>query len=158
MKPHDTQDIAKSHYVKAYNLYHNVPCRGYGIIERRNRLKPEFKQYNGKEIAEYRKITSVTEIHHIYQLAYLCDTTIEVLKGPDAEELLKYNTIMIECTFIDSQVKGTHHIYYQELKPYILEHSEITWILFHFSARYTVEELESFFKKEDIPNVIPWLN
>ena len=50
-----------------------------------------------------------------------------------------------------------NHIYWTHLKPYVLQHPEITFILFHFSLKYKDEEikehLENEFKIHHIKNV-----
>ena len=54
------------------------------------------------------------------------------------------------------------HIHWKHLRPYVISHPEITFMLFHFSLKYKDEEIkelmESEFKKDNIKNVELWLS
>ncbi len=47
---------------------------------------------------------------------------------------------------------------WQLLKPYIESNPNTNWILTHFSQKYKKEQLELFFKDENLPNIKPWIN
>lgn len=136
--------------VEIIKCVHSVPCIGYGFIESRLKLKPEFEHLKGKEIGELKK--SGVDINDKIDFPFFCylgDTSHEVLQNPTLE---KYKTIMIECTFIlpdehDNAIL-TKHIHWEYLKPYILAHPQINFVLYHFSQRYQPEQIKEFFDNE----------
>jgi ribonuclease Z len=141
---------------------HSVPSIGFGLIEKRLKLKPEYSHLQGKEIGQLKK--SGIEINYEVEFPfflYLGDTSEKVLLN---ENILKYKTIMIECTFIlDDELEQaglTKHIHWQYLKPFILAHPEIYFILYHFSQRYKPEEIQAFFEplRHEIPNFHAWIS
>ena len=44
------------------------------------------------------------------------------------------------------------------LKSYVNTNPNINWILTHFSQKYKKEQIEEFFKQENIPNIKLWIN
>jgi hypothetical protein len=62
---------------------------------------------------------------------------------------------------IEARKRG--HSSWIGLRPYIESHPEICWILFHFSSRYSDEEIRQFFQTASSegtrpPNVVAWLD
>jgi ribonuclease Z len=146
--------------VETFKCHHTVPCVGYGFSENKQKLKEEYKQLPGKEIAKLR-MDGVDIYNTItnYFLVFLGDTSHEVLED---KELLKYSTIMIECTFLleDDLINAekTKHMHWNHLGPFVLSHPEITFIVYHFSQRYKGTEIKDFFDKQNYPNVITWIS
>ena len=150
----------KKYFIEIIKCYHSVPCVGYGFIEKRQKLKEEFKKFSGKEIGELRKKGEnlYNEVEYPY-FCFLGDTSKEILKE---SAITKYKTIMIECTFINdddlTQADKTFHMHFRYLEEYIRDNPEKTFILYHFSQRYSKNDLFEFFEKVNLPNVIPWIN
>jgi ribonuclease Z len=143
---------------------HSVPSIGFGLIEKRLKLKEEYKHLQGREIGALKK--SGVDINFEEEFPFFCylgDTSPEVLKDPRLE---KYMTLMIECTFIlpedHDQSVYTKHMHWEYLKPYVLSHPAINFILYHFSQRYKPEQIKEFFDKEfidaNIINVNLWIS
>ena len=156
-------EIKKKMYkIETFKCFHSVPCLGYGISEIRKKLKEEYKNLKGKEIAELRKKNvEINDEVYIKFIYYLTDTDKEILKN---EEIYKYKTIVIECTFFkdedyDNACK-TKHIHWKDIEEYIKNHKDNNFILIHFSQRYDKSEIENFFENyiKDFPNLIPWIN
>lgn len=67
---------------------------------------------------------------------------------------------MIECTFInyedEDRAELTKHMHWNHLVKSIMTHLEITFILYHFSGKYKMEEIEKLFNDLSIPNIIVW--
>lgn len=146
--------------IEVIKCYHTVSCVGYGLIEIRSKLNEEYIGLPQKDIAELRK--SGVEISHEVEypvFCYLGDTSKEILSNP---EIMKYKNLMIECTFIEKedveQADQTLHMHWDYLKDFVKDHSEITFILYHFSRRYKRSEIKKFFDEMDLKNVIPWIN
>jgi ribonuclease Z len=158
--PEDIIDLSKNKmYVKVYQLYHNVPTRGYGICRKADKLKLCYLGRTGKEIAELRKSgVEITEEFHTKLFAYICDTTIRVFM--EQPEILQFKYVMVECTFFCAESKETmgEHIHWDDLRPFIVGNPDTTFILIHFSMRYKWEDIEVFFAKQDIKNIIVWMN
>ena len=148
--------------LQVYGLHHSAPTCGYGLGQYRKKLKPEYIEKSGKDIADLRQ--QGIEVHtrcFVPLLAYLCDTTIQVFSSHPS--LLQYPFIVIECTFLEDELltlaQTSQHIHWLHLKPYILQNPHITFILIHFSIRYTNEDLSNFFVDNELPsNALIWRN
>lgn len=150
----------RNYTVEVIKCYHSVPCVGYGLIEKRQKLKEEYKHLSGKEIGELRKKgENINYIQDCHFLLFLGDTSKEILKD---ENIKKYKTIMIECTFLYDddldQAEKTFHIHWKDLEPFVEENPNITFVLYHFSQRYKQKELIDFFEKVELKNIFPWIN
>ncbi len=158
--------------VEAVELYHSTPTCGYIISEVRQKLKDEFKQLTGKQIAELRKNnTQVSQSIIIPVVAYMCDTSAKLFDVPEKmQAILKCPTVMIECTFIEQDMEheanDRQHICWTQLKPIVMANPNTTFMLFHCSDRYRKREvLVAAFKStyktgEDassVSNVLVWL-
>jgi ribonuclease Z len=146
--------------VEVIKCFHSVPCVGYGFIEKRMKLKEEYKNLSGKEIGELRKKGENIYYEQQYPfLLYLGDTSKDILKD---ENLKKYKTIMLECTFLLDddldQADKTFHIHWKYIEDYIKENQNITFILYHFSQRYKKKEITEFFANLNYQNIVAWIN
>jgi hypothetical protein len=63
-----------------------------------------------------------------------------------------YPVVFIECTFFHPDHKeaaaGSLHLHWSDLRPFVLEHRDTTFVLIHFSKRYADEEIHAFFDNE----------
>lgn len=145
--------------VQVFRCDHCIPTIGYGFSEQKQKLKPEYAGISGKEIARLRQSgVEITQTIAFKRFAYVCDTTIKVFDANP--NLLEYPVIFIECTFLYEDEyemsKGKKHIHWKDLKTIVLEHSDKTFVLFHFSQRYKDAEIRDFFEKEAVNNVVCW--
>lgn len=152
----------KDYYLEIIECYHAVPCIGFGLTEVKSKLKDEYLGLKGKEIVELKN--QGIEIYKEVQQSFFCylgDTSKEILNNKNLE---KYTTIMIECTFLleedIKQADETKHMHWSHLYPYIKEHPNTQFIIYHFSQRYSANEIKEFFDKirNDIPNVTEWIS
>lgn len=146
--------------IEVFDCDHSVPTVSYGISIIKNKLKPEFSKLSGKEIGALRKSgVEITEKVFNKDLAYICDTSIDVFKLN--KTILSYKVIIIECTFLypehEENADKTKHIHWNQLKPYILENPETLFVLIHFSLQYKDKDIESFFEKQKISNIKAWI-
>jgi len=154
--------------IKCFHSHPKGTC-GYGFTELRNKLKSEFVGLEGREIAKLKhEGIEITEIIEYPQFCYLCDTTHKIFEN---EILLKFPVIMIECTFLKPEdkkkAKTNKHMHWDNLEPYIREHPEIRFILFHFSSKYhpyITNEVREFFEEYNdissttyLPNIFLWV-
>lgn len=152
--------IKKMPYViDIIHSFHTVPCVSYGLSEIRTKLKPEYHGMSQTEIESIKlsgvEITTKIEVP---QLCFVGDTDDRIFTHPILE---KFPTIIIECSFLYPEhakhAKDDKHMHYDKLYPYIQSHPEITFILIHFSSRYTDEEINEFFKDKKLENMIIWV-
>jgi ribonuclease Z len=138
---------------------HSVASTGYGMIELRNKLKPEYAECSNESIVELKKSgISVSEMIEVPLFCVMGDTTHAVFADPS---VFSYRTIIVECTFLADKdmkhAKKDKHMHWKHLKPIILAHPANHFILIHFSARYSPDEIDEHFKKENIPNITPFI-
>jgi len=150
----------KDFVIEVINCYHSIPCVGFGFIEKRRKLKSEYLNLPGKEIATLKKSgIDVSEIVDLNQFCFLGDTSKKILEK-EWDILKKYKCIMIECTFIKEddyeQAEKTKHIHWRDLETYVKENVDMMFILFHFSQRYKKSEIIEFFEKLNYKNVYHW--
>jgi ribonuclease Z len=134
---------------------HSIPTISYCFSEVKSKLKAEFRDTDGRDIAMLRKSgVAVTEEVVQPALAYICDTSIQVLAR--YPEVLTYPVIFIECTFLYPEelenAASTKHIHWQDLRRYIETHQETLFVLIHFSLRYKDAEILAFFEMEQEKN------
>ncbi len=163
VKPPQQIDIcikSKPFQIEVIECDHGIPCVGYGLTEFRQKLKPEYQNQPAHELGKLRKsgveISVPTPLHFF---CFLGDTSHQILNNSTLE---KYQTIMIECTFIRDEdyerAQETKHMHWLSLKPYILSHPNQTFILYHFSQKYNKIEISQFFATENIKNIYTWIN
>jgi len=163
VQPGDIVNLTESISVEVFQTYHRVVSVGYGIIEKRLRLKPE---YRGHPDIRSIPVSEKTQEHHVPILLYTGDTHPQVLHEPIME---KYPLLFIECTYverlsnpdenIEKLIESRTHCSLESILPYIQDNPEQTYVLFHFSRRYSnlQQYLNTYFAKLDITNIIPWL-
>ncbi|GMF38357.1 unnamed protein product [Phytophthora fragariaefolia] len=87
LQAYDEVHISPKYMVRAVPTTHRVPSLGYILFEKRNRLKPEYRQLPGSEIAALKRAgQAVTSAELTPEIAYTGDTTIEVFKAAAAED------------------------------------------------------------------------
>lgn len=154
----------RTYDVEVFECDHGIPTVSYGFVEIKKKLREDYLNMKGKEIGELRKkgVNIYREVRH-KSLAYVCDTTINVLvKHPD---ILLYDVVFIECTFLyldeaDMALKKKH-VCWEHLREYVIKNEGTNFVLFHFSQKYKDDEIEKFFDKEKedygINNVMCWI-
>lgn len=154
--------------IELFKCNHSVPTTGYGFIEQRSKLDDKYHNMSQEEINECkREGKNVTKIIEIPHFCYLGDTTHHVFyidkncTMPN-ENLEKYGTIIVECTFLYPddlrQAKKTKHMHWDNLRPYILSHPNINFVLYHFSAKYKPQKITDFFKINNLNNIFPLIH
>ncbi len=150
-------DLGKKRRVRAFETFHRVPSQGYTVWERRQRLRPEFRNLDGARLGELRRAGQ--EIDEGYDVPLLCfsgDTRVEVLER--TPEFQKAETLLLEATFLDDRVsvedaRQMGHIHLDELiaRPELLAAKDI--VLHHFSARYAAADVSRICEQR-IPDAI----
>lgn len=155
--------------IELFKCTHSITCTGYGLIESRTKLQQKYKKPDGsvdqEEISELKKQgVNVCEEQQYFHVCFLGDTDHRVFYLDKActqynPRIEKYTTIIVECTFLgddkEKTAKEKKHMLWKNLRRYIEVHSTITFILYHFSMCYLPSQIIEFFRKENLPNVIP---
>ena len=142
---------------------HGVPCVGFVVSQTKSSLKNEFKGLPGKEIGKLRKDgVAVTEVIEEKIFCFLGDTTTEIFSRDTdcTETILSCPTVIIECSFLTDEhadhAERCKHVLWSKLKPFVLEHPDTTFVLTHFSRRWTARQVAEILN--DAPsNVVPWI-
>jgi ribonuclease Z len=153
LAPGEELDLGFQRVVRPFRSIHRVPCQGYVVSERRQKLKPEFHGLAGAEIARRRAAgdESLFELQETALVGFTGDTRIEVL---EREELLRrVKLLVLECSFVDERVsveeaRAMGHVHLDE----IVERAELfgneAVLLTHFSERYTSAEIVAALDKK----------
>lgn len=150
----------KNFILRTYECYHSVSCLGYGLSEIREVTKSEYLNLTPAEKKELGlKKVQLKEDREFPFIVYLGDTTIKVF---DNQEIFKYKFIMCECTFLldnhYEHAQAKYHTHWNDLKIVIEAHPECFFIIYHFSSRYSVSTIQSFFSHCPFTNVKVWIN
>ena len=125
---------------------HRVPTVGYLFSEVRSKLKTEFLDLPGAEIAALRaRGVEVTRAEEIPLLAYTGDCGVEIFDAVPG--LFSAKVLLIECSFLMPEdldrARGYGHLHLNDF----LERSDIfqneAIVLTHFSQRYRPEEIRA---------------
>lgn len=142
---------------------HNVPCVGYVFSQTTNRLKPEYAGLAGPEIRDLRKSgVDITAPHVQPVFAFLGDTTAKTLADEPSWLRDGIPVVMTECSFLyeehRAQAVKTKHTFWKDLEPIIRKWPRTTFVLMHFSMRYSDKEVCAFFKalEDPPPNMLIW--
>ncbi|MCA9661672.1 MAG: hypothetical protein KC486_25260 [Myxococcales bacterium] len=164
--------------VRVVRCVHKVPCVGYCFAARKTRLAPEFAARReamaaagelaafGKVIAEAkRRGVEVQETYTEPLFAFLGDTHASVFE--ENPWLFDYPVIITECTFLDdaeeARADRVGHTVWRQLRPFVRNNPNNTFVLIHFSLRHTDREVVDFFSEEladpEAPdNLVVWAN
>ena len=151
--------------LEIFKSTHTIATTGYGFIECRSGLKPEYRHLRRDQeaisILKSQGIEICAEYDHPH-FCYLGDTDHRILYESDGKwnrHLEKYSTIIIECTFLEDtdtkQAKDKKHMLFSRLLPFIEQHQNINFMLCHFSMKYKDKDIIDFFNKINLPNIIP---
>lgn len=140
---------------------HSVPTVSYLFSTVKKKLREEFRGLSGREIVELKKQNiEITRMVKYNLFGFICDTSIQTIKRYE-EQWKDYPYMIVECTFLypdeEEQARKTKHIHWNDLKDYVIQYQNITWILIHFSLRYKDHEIRQFFNNTRLENIIPWV-
>ncbi|POM80236.1 Nuclear ribonuclease Z [Phytophthora palmivora] len=148
----DEVHVSPKYMIRAVPTKHRVPSLGYILYEKKNRLKPEYRQLPGQELAALKRAgQEITSAELIPEIAYTGDTTIEVFTVAADDErtkdLLQVKVLITEATYADSKMTvhdaiARGHMHLDQLAAHERLFQQVgTLVLVHFSARYSAEEV-----------------
>uniref|UniRef100_A0A0G4HE38 Metallo-beta-lactamase domain-containing protein n=1 Tax=Chromera velia CCMP2878 TaxID=1169474 RepID=A0A0G4HE38_9ALVE len=156
-------------YAEVIRCVHRAPCVGYVFGSRVSKLAAHLVGAPKDEIARRAQAgEKVTEEREQLLFGFMGDTTAEVFTPSEPAEDGGENqkptgslvpflerglpALFVECSFLLEEempnARKTGHMHYSELKPVLLQYPDTTFILTHFSRRYSFGFVRDFFAKE----------
>ena len=143
--------------VEAFKTFHPVPSLGYRFVRVIDKLRTEFSNLPGKEIAARKKNGDDLFYQKTRcEFAFATDTLISVLDHTPS--LYETEVLVLECTFLDKRktLKDSRagcHIHLDE----ILERQDLfkneQLVLMHFSQLYQPSEIREILQKRCSPEL-----
>lgn len=154
------------YYVEGLPSSHGVISISFGLFHMRNRCKKEYQSLQKKDYAKLRKDgIEFMESYRKNLFCYMSDTNQEPFTGSDNNLIFAYDTIIVECTFLEecdlAHAKKKSHMHWNHLQKIIKNHPEHKFILIHFSKKYSWAEIKEFFDKIHAKtplNITIWLH
>ncbi|RDY01855.1 tRNase Z TRZ1, partial [Mucuna pruriens] len=139
--------LRKDLKVKAFRTYHVIPSQGYILYSVKQKLKPEYIGLPGNEIKNLK--LSGEEITYTLaepEIAFTGDTMSDFIVDENNTDVLRARVLVLECTFLNDSITVEHakdygHTHLSEIISYAEKLQNRAILLIHFSARYTVEEI-----------------
>ncbi|XP_048443838.1 tRNase Z TRZ1-like [Pyrus x bretschneideri] len=134
--------------VKAFRTSHGIPSQGYVVYSVKQKLKQEYICLSGNEIKTLKSSgVEITNTLTEPQVAFTGDTTLDFITDSSNIDVLKAKILVAESTFLDDSVEVEHardygHIHLSEIISQAEKFVNRAILLIHFSARYTVQEIE----------------
>ncbi|ORY71307.1 beta-lactamase-like protein [Pseudomassariella vexata] len=154
-----TKDITAT----AFACDHTVPCLGYVFSMNSHKLKPEYRSLSGPELKALRTSgVSITAPHAAPIFAFLGDTTAATLAAEPSWLRGGIPVVITECSFLHeehrAQAVKTKHTLWSDLEKIVRKWPRTTFVLTHFSLRYSDEEVRRFFADmaDPPPNIVVW--
>ncbi len=146
-------DLSGTLKFRAVRSVHRVPSNGYSIFERTRKLKPEFLNLPGPEIARLKKERDDMFYDAVVpHITFSGDTQIEFLLE---NEIVRQSKILfLECTFIDDKrpverARQWGHIHLDEIVANAEALRDVERLyLIHFSPRYRRDFIDETLKKK----------
>lgn len=140
--------LGKNLIVRPFATDHVIPSQGYRIIERRQKLKPEYAHITGPEIGSLRKEgVTVMDTVEFLKVVYTGDTRPTVWDQPEHEDLQTAQVVITEATYLtdDASPEKAH----QRGHTHILDHiarahrfRQEAVVFTHFSARHDRHQID----------------
>lgn len=166
--PGDRILLSKEIGVRVYRATHKpgVPAVAYGVFRPKKRLRPAFIGASAEYIKAHRD--EVIETYDQGLLFYSGDSTAEMLSTKNPDILRDYKIIIHECTFLgepddpelEASCAKSGHTHFAQIFPMVCAYPETTFVLVHFSTRYSPQDVVDFFDEQyggRPKNVVLWI-
>ncbi|KAF2311345.1 hypothetical protein GH714_021933 [Hevea brasiliensis] len=133
--------------VRAFRTYHAIQSQGYVVYFIKHKLKQEYFGLSGNEIKNLKASgVEITNTVTSPEIAFTGDTMSDFIIDENNSDALKARILVMEHLFEDT-VKVEHardygHTHLSEIANYADKFENKAILLIHFSARYTVEEIQ----------------
>jgi|GEM_PF-187163 len=143
---HEEIALGKDLVLRAFGTVHRVPSTGYVVIRRRQKLRDEYVGLPPKEVARLRKERG-DALFRLDEQPIVAVTGDSTASGMDLEDPYVRNAkvLFVEATYLEDFGRDTAedrgHARVDELFPRLAEHPAERIVLYHFSERYTAEQI-----------------
>jgi ribonuclease Z len=151
MEPGQVERLRGDLWVRAFRTFHPVPSLGYQFFRRVQKLRPEFSDLPGPEIARRRRAGDdlFSEVERL-EVAYATDTLAQVLDNEP--NLLRSKVLILECTFLDQRksleaARAGCHIHLDELIERAETFHNDHLVLMHFSQIYKPQQVPELLRE-----------
>ena len=156
VSPDNEYEIRRGLIAKVFETNHCRESIGFTIIDRRNKLKDEYKSLAGQEIAKLRKSgEDITYILDVPLVTYLGDTMSGSFE--QLECVRKSKVLLVECTFIDpdhiDRANAGRHYHVEHLAEMLKSFENEHIVLTHLSRRTDIREAKKRVKALFAPEV-----
>jgi len=157
LQPGDERELRPDLSVRAFRTHHTGPSLGYQFFSRVPKLKPEYLDLPGKEIARRRQQgDELFEYEERLELAYATDTLLHVVESTPS--LLQTRVLILECSFLDerkavSASRSGGHVHLDELLEKASAFQNEALVLMHFSQMYSPGEVHAILKRRCPPEL-----
>lgn len=167
VRPGDTVPLRRTidFTAEAFACDHTVPCVGYVFKMNTQKLKQEYLGLKGVEIKSLREQgVEITAWQSTPVFAFLGDTTAATLAAEPPWLQNGIPVVITECSFLweehRAQAVKTKHTIWADLEKVVRKWPKTTFVLMHFSLRYSDDDIRQFFAKlQDPPaNIVIWVD
>jgi ribonuclease Z len=137
-------EVGRDLLVEAFATDHVVPSLGYHLVRRKRRLAAGLAGLSGRELAELRERgVEVSEVMEETWLSYCGDTGPAVFDL--APELFESRILLLECTFVGDEQRGSgdryKHLHLEDIERHQDRFHNTAIVLHHLSRRHRPEDL-----------------
>lgn len=167
VRPGDTVPLRRTidFTAEAFACEHTIPCVGYVFKINTQKLKKEYLGLKGVEIKSLRERgVEITALQSTPVFAFLGDTTAATLAAEPQWLKDEIPVVITECSFLweehrDQAVK-TKHTIWADLEKVVRKWPKTTFVLMHFSLRYSDDDIRRFFAEMQDPpsNIVIWVD
>ncbi|KAJ7964918.1 Nuclear ribonuclease Z [Quillaja saponaria] len=140
--------LRKDLKVKVFRTYHGIPSQGYVLYSVKQKLKQEYIGLPGNDIKNL-KLSGVQITYTLTEpeIAFTGDTMSDFILEEGNIDALRARILVMECTFVNNSITVEHardygHTHLSEIISHAERFQNRAILLIHFSARYTVEEIQ----------------
>lgn len=148
--PDEQMEIKNNVMLRAIEVNHTVPALGYALVERRSKLREEFREQPQERLRELRSQgVEITRTLEIPLVAYTGDTEF----GPALfrDEFAKARVVISECTFFDpdhrSRAAVGKHLHVEDLARLVEVWEAEAIVLVHLSRRTHLSEAREHLRR-----------
>lgn len=140
--------VRKDLKVRAFKTYHAIQSQGYVVYSVKQKLKQEYLGLSGNEIKSLKSSgVEITNTVTSPEIAFTGDTMSDFIIDETNIDVLRAKVLVMESTFVDGTVTVEHardygHTHLFEIVNYADKFQNKAILLIHFSARYTVKEIQ----------------
>ncbi|MGI9012772.1 MAG: MBL fold metallo-hydrolase [Phycisphaerales bacterium] len=136
--PGESMQVKNNVQLRALAVSHTVPALGYALVEKRSKLREEFRDQPQTRLRELKRDgVEITHVLDIPLIAYTGDT--ELCPNLYSDEFVKARIVVTECTFFEDDHRGRSrvgkHLHIDDLAQLIEAWQAEAVVLVHTSRR-----------------------